>query len=237
MYIPKQYEVADLAKQIEVIEKNPFGILFTARRSNGGLLSYVWGGSSGDSELSASHLPFVFVEGKEGQKHKLIAHMAAKNDQIDHLEATENVLIVFQGPHSYVTPGWYPTKKKTHKMVPTWAYATVHVYGSPKIIRDKKWLLDQVTQLTDQEEDKRPEGPEYEEKWKVTDAPARWTDAKLNGVVGVEIEISHIQCKFKFDQELSKVDVEGVIHGFEHEVGGEHGANLANIARECYNSR
>ncbi|QLL34628.1 hypothetical protein HG536_0G04900 [Torulaspora globosa] len=239
MYIPKQYEVTDLAKQIEVIQKNPLGILFTARKSNSGLLSYVLGGSSDavDSELCATHLPFLFVEGKGGQKHKLIAHMAAKNGQIAHLEESGRVLIVFQGPHSYMSPSWCPTKKKTHKVVPGWYYATLHVYGTPKIIRDKKWLLDQVSQLSDQEEGKRPEGAEFEEKWKVTDAPERVIDAKLNGVVGVEIEISDMQCKFRFGQEMSKEDIEGVIHGFEHELGGEHGADLANIARECYSSR
>lgn len=237
MYTPEEYKVTDLAKQVGVIKENPLGILFTADRPNGGLLSYVVGNSSGESDLCATHLPFVFIEGTEGKKHRLIAHMAAKNGQIAHLERTSKVLIVFQGPQSYVSPSWYPTKKKTHKLVPTWAYATLHVYGSPKVIRDKQWLLDQVTRMSDQEEGKRPDGAEYEDKWKVSDAPERVIDAKLNGVVGLEIEISEMQCKFKFDQEMSKVDIEGVINGFEHEVGGQHGADLANITRQCYGSK
>lgn len=238
MYIPKQYEVTDREKQIAVIKENPLGILFTAVQPNGGLLSYIVGGSSKtvDPELCATHVPFVFVEGAD-QRNRLVAHIASKNEQVAHLETANNVLVIFQGPHSYVSPSWYPTKKKTHKLVPTWAYATVHVYGSPKIIRDKKWLLEQVTKLSDQEEGKRPQGEEYEKKWKVTDAPERVIDAKLNGVVGLEIEISSIQCKFKFDQEMCEEDIQGVIHGFEHEVGGEHGSKLASFTRDCYESK
>lgn len=238
MYIRKVYEVTELAKQAELIKKYPLGIVFSANPSpGGGLLGFMRAGSleEVDSELCATHVPFFFVEGKDGESHKLVAHLAANNQQGKQLEKVGKVLVVFQSVDSYTSPAWYPLKKKTHKYVPTWNFAAVHVYGTPKVIRnDKEWLLRQLNQITDQEEGKRPEGEGYEEKWKVSDAPEKYIDAKLKNIVGLEIEITAIQSKFKFGQDEVPTNVNGVLEGLEKEVGGEKGEEMCKLTRECY---
>lgn len=173
MYIPKHFKVTDLQRQLDIIKDYPLGTLFTSCPSSGGVLSFWKNGQNDrpDSELCATHIPFYFVESAEG-KHKLIAHLAAQNNQVEQLENVSNCLVTFQSTNSYVSPSWYPLKPKTHKYVPTWDFATVHVYGSPKIIReDKEWLLNMLNLITDQEEGKRPTGENFKEKWKVSDAP------------------------------------------------------------------
>lgn len=236
MYIPKNFEVQDLPRQVEIIRNYPLGTLFTASPPSKGLLN-IWSNDPvgrPDSELCVTHVPFCFVPGAEGSCGKLVAHLAVQNQQIEHLENQSKCLVVFQSVDSYISPSWYPLKKNTHKRVPTWDFAAVHVYGTPKIIRgDKKWLINLLNLLTDQEESKRPEGEQYEEKWKVSNAPESYIHGKLKGIVGLEIEITHIESKFKFDQDSAQVDVEGVIDNLEKEVGGEKGKEMAKFVKVC----
>ncbi|CAI4044509.1 hypothetical protein N7582_003094 [Saccharomyces uvarum] len=236
MYIPKKFEVQDLPRQVEIIHNYPLGTLFTASPPSKGILD-IWNNGltdRPDSELCVTHVPFSFVPGTGGSCGKLVAHLAVQNQQIEHLEKLSKCLVVFQSVDSYISPSWYPLKKKTHKHVPTWDFAAVHVYGTPRIIKgDKEWLIDLLNRLTDQEESKRPEGEQYEEKWKVSDAPESYIDAKLKGIVGLEIEITHIESKFKFDQDSAKIDVEGVIDNLEKEVGGEKGKEMAKLVKGC----
>lgn len=238
MYIPKAYEVTDLERQIQVIEQNPLGIVFTSHTPSLGqrILNYVTGSPSSavDSQLCATHVPFVYVPESKGEKHKLVAHLSIKNNQVQHLEQADKVLVVFQGPNSYISPSWYPLKKKTHKFVPTWSFAATHVYGVPRIIRDKEWLLEQVCLMTDQEENKRPEGDQYEDKWKVSDAPEKFVWAKLDGIVGLEVEITDVQGKFKFDQDGPKANVEGIIVNLEAEHGCPRGLEVAKATKDCH---
>ncbi|KAG0671432.1 hypothetical protein C6P45_000599 [Maudiozyma exigua] len=219
MYIPKNMEVTDFDKQLQVIKSHPLGILFNYAPPTGGIMRYLSGGAKPDAdavdgEMCATHLPFVFVEGEDGN-NKLTAHMAAKNQHIEMLEKNPNCMIVFQSFDSYVTPDWYPLKKKTHKFVPTWDFAAVHVYGKATIIRDKKWLLKQLNMLTDEQEGKRTDVKENEEKWKVSDAPEKYVDKRMDEIVGLEITIEHIQAKFKVQQDVSEINVNGVINGYK----------------------
>lgn len=241
MYIPPHFEVKDFVRQVEIIKKYPLGILFTSTGSaRSGLLGFLKDDvtSQPDSDMCASHIPFFFMESPEDGRHKLIAHLAIKNQQVEHLEKISKVLVVFQSYDSYISPSWYPLKKKTHKFVPTWNYAAVHVYGIPKIVRaDKKWLLNQLNKMTDQEEYKRPEGQGIEEKWKVSDAPEAFVDAKMSGIVGLEIEITDVQSKFKLDQNAVSVNIEGVIKNLEHEVGGKEGEELAKMTKDSYSEK
>ncbi|CAY81018.1 EC1118_1K5_1728p [Saccharomyces cerevisiae EC1118] len=211
MYIPKHFESMELSRY-KLSKKPPLGTLFSSKASRQGFFGWRTSSNKDDPDfgMCASHIPFVFVEFDNGE-HKLIAHLARKNKQVEMLERVQKCLVVFQSVDSYISPAWYPMKKKTHKFVPTWDFAAVHVYGTPRIIRDDKdWLINMLSTLTDQEEEKRPEGEMYEEKWSVSDAPDYYINAMLQNIVGLEISITHIQSKFKFDQNKSQINVEGI---------------------------
>ena len=223
MYIPKLFEVEDFESQAELIKEYPLGIIVSCNQ-----------GYFGSTSFKATHIPFVLKVDEETNKKYLIGHLAAKNDQIEQLEKASECFVIFQSCDSYITPAWYPTKKKTQKFVPTWDFAAVHVYGKPKILRGKEWKLGMLNHLTDQEEEKRPEGEQYEAKWKVSDAPDRYLDGMLKAIVGLEIDIDRIESKWKFDQNSSPVDAKGLINGLESEVGGEKGKKMAQMVKERY---
>jgi transcriptional regulator len=131
---------------------------------------------------------------------------------------------VFQGPHDYVTPSWYATKRETAKVVPTWNYATVHAWGRPRIVRDEAWLRQQIEDLTASRESSRAE------PWKVDDAPADFVSMQMRAIVGVEIPIRRIEGKWKMSQNRPRADREGVIAGFRE--AGEVGEVLAQLVQE-----
>ncbi|SCU79408.1 LAMI_0A08702g1_1 [Lachancea mirantina] len=238
MYIPSSFNVEDESEQIKLIRENPLGIIFNCGKGSSGNSSF-WNPLKGTraspsfSDLHATHVPFVFEENESG-KHKIKTHLAAKNHHVEILEESPQCLVVFQGPHSYISPSWYPLKKKTHKFVPTWNYSAVHVYGTAHVVKNKEALLEFLEQVTDQEEGKRPEGEAYEEKWKLSDAPAAYIDAKLKSIVLLEIEIDHMEGNFKYSQGDPKQNVEGIIENLETEVSGENGRKVASLIREHY---
>src|ERR1044071_9879011 len=79
----------------------------------------------------ATHLPFI-LEADEGPYGTLFGHMARANPQWRDFDASQPVLVIFQGPHTYVSPSWYEVALS----VPTWNYAAVHAYGTPRLITD-----------------------------------------------------------------------------------------------------
>ena len=211
MYIPKHFESMEPSRY-KTPKKPPLGTLFSSKASRQGFFGWRTSSNKDDPDfgMCASHIPFVFVEFDNGE-HKLIAHLVRKNKQVEMLERVQKCLVVFQSVDSYISPAWYPMKKRTHNFVPTWDFAAVHVYGTPRIIReDKDWLINMLSTLTDQEEEKRPEGEMYEEKWSVSDAPDSYINAMLQNIVRLKISITHIQSNFKFDQNKSQINVEGI---------------------------
>lgn len=117
--------------QFDLIRTHPLGLLI----------------SSGSGGLTANFVPFVVYEG-EGAGGVLRAHVARANPQWQELGATAECLVVFQGPQAYISPTWYATKAETHKVVPTWNYATVHAWGRPTVCEDPAWLRRQIGDLT-----------------------------------------------------------------------------------------
>ncbi|KAH3898974.1 uncharacterized protein SCODWIG_02028 [Saccharomycodes ludwigii] len=227
MYIPKSMEITDEQTQINFIKSYPFGVLFSYEAPS------MFNRKLDDQEMCATHLPFLFMEDKDGQ-HKLIAHIAAKNYHGEMLKKNKKCMVVFQGPNSYVSPAWYPEKKVTHKFVPTWDYTAVHVYGEAKIITDREKLLEIVAMISDQQESKRPEGDKYEPKWSISDAPEEYIKALLKNIVGLEIDISKIQAKFKLHQINSPMNVNGLIKGYEEELSNDLGKTMASLTKEYY---
>ena len=161
---------------------------------------------NGEDGPVANAIPFL-LDVSSSEKGRLLAHLARANPQWKLIEAGAPVLVVFQGEEAYVTPSWYATKAETGKVVPTWNYCMVQVRGPATVIHDPQWLRSQVEALTDRHEGERPA------PWKVSDAPERFTETQLRGIVGIEIAICDISGKWKVSQNRPAADIRGVAAG------------------------
>lgn len=189
MYQPPLHREDRLDVQHTLIETHPFGLLI----------------SSSEEGLTANGLPFIL---KRDQSHLglLKAHLARANGQWQGLDG-QQVLIVFQGPLSYISPSFYETKKETGKVVPTWNYAMVQARGVARVHHDPSWLNRQINELTNHQEAGRAD------PWAVNDAPEAYIQSQLRGIVGVEIPITAIEGKWKVSQNRTEPDRRGVAEG------------------------
>lgn len=157
--------------------------------------------------LSASHLPFLLAEDRQSMR----CHLARQNPQWQTLEG-QQVLVTFLGPHDYVSPSWYQSPG-----VPTWNYQAVHVYGKCRVFETPAELVELVEALSHYYESG------YETPWK-----PQYRDAMLKAIVGVEITIEEIQCKYKLSQNRPADDQRGVIDKLD-KLGSE---SLAHAMRK-----
>lgn len=152
-----------------------------------------------DDRLTGSHLPFLIA----ADHKRLWCHLARQNSQWQQLE-NQQVLVTFQGPHDYISPSWYRTAG-----VPTWNYQAVHVYGSCRVFDSAAELARVVDALSERYESG------FETPWK-----PQYREAMLKAIVGVEIQIDDIQCKYKLSQNRPTADQQGVTEKLE-ELGSE----------------
>jgi len=141
--------------------------------------------SNVNGRLFSTHIPFLLSD----DKTKLTGHMANQNPQHTELEGQET-LITLAGPHDYISPAWYSSPG-----VPTWNYQAVHIYGQCTLFRDADRLKELVDSLTYEYESAfdKPWVPEYKA-------------SILGAIVGIEISITEIQCKYKLSQNRSLQD-------------------------------
>jgi transcriptional regulator len=172
LYIPAHFRVDDPQALFELIERNAFGTLVTA----------------GASGLHVSHIPFL-PERDGGGRLRLLGHVARNNPHWQALEGAQHLLALFQGPHGYVSPGWY----QNHPSVPTWNYAVVHAHGHARLM-DEAELHDLVLRLSNTYEAGRPK------PWRAADLPAEYVSGMLKAIVGFEIEVERLEGKFKLSQ-------------------------------------
>ncbi|MBX3566898.1 MAG: FMN-binding negative transcriptional regulator [Rhizobiaceae bacterium] len=180
--------------------------------------------SNGPEGPVADLVPFLLDVPEHGAA-RLRAHVARANPHWRRIaEAPEMpVLVVFQGVDTYITPSWYETKRETGKVVPTWNYAIVQVRGRARVIEDAAWLGRQIRDLTAAHEAPRAE------PWQVEDAPARYIEVQMRGIVGIEIEVTEIAGKWKVSQNRSDTDRAGVAKGLEADIGAN--ADMAQLVR------
>ncbi|MFC3227621.1 FMN-binding negative transcriptional regulator [Marinibaculum pumilum] len=188
MYVPPQFRIDD---------RDAIQTALRAAR----LANLVTCGTDG---LMATPLPLLLDE-TEGAFGTLYGHVSRANPQWK-TDASE-AMAIFMGPDAYVTPSWYATKQETGKVVPTWNYIAVHAYGAIEFFDEADRLIDVVTRLTRLHEADRPE------PWAVTDAPARFIEAQLRGIVGVRMPIARIDAKSKMSQNRNEADRVGVATG------------------------
>jgi transcriptional regulator len=208
MYLPKHFEETRVEVLHELIATHPFAAL-VALTADG---------------LEANHIPFE-LDAEPAPFGTLRGHVARANPFWRELARGNEALVIFQGPHTYVSPSWYPSKKETGKVVPTWNYAVVHAYGTPRVIEDPVWLRGLVEKLTAHHEGGR------RHPWRVTDAPMEFIDKQLGAIVGVEISIGRLIGKWKVSQNRPARDRAGVVAGLLDE-GGDSAATMAAWVRQ-----
>ncbi|MFK7863531.1 MAG: FMN-binding negative transcriptional regulator [Pseudohongiellaceae bacterium] len=148
-----------------------------------------------ESKPSVTHTAFLF----EPRSMRLFLHLARANPQWQDLDNKE-ALLVANGPHGYISPSWYQDAG-----VPTWNYQAVHVHGKVTVFSDLERLATLVNGLTEFSERglEKPWQPDYPK-------------SMLRGIVGIEIAIDDIQCKFKLSQNRSRVDQERSVEKLKH---------------------
>lgn len=183
MYIPSVFAVDEPATLLALIEAYNFATLV----------------SSTPDDMVASHLPFLLARDR-GPKGALLAHLARANPHGAMLDNT-NALVIFNGPHGYVSPSWY----QQHPAVPTWNYAAVHVYGRARLIADDSQLRDLLNRLSERHEDGRAN------PWRMDSLPESYLAGMVKGIIGFEIEIERLEGKMKLSQNRGAADRRNVI--------------------------
>ena len=186
MYLPKHFVADDQDLLAQLIKEYPLATLV---------------GSLND-QLEVNHLPLML----SSDKKKLHGHIARMNPLMKIAQSSETaVTAIFHGPNAYVTPAWYPSKKESGKVVPTWNYAVVHAQGHIKLNEDSHWLRSHVSQMTNIHE------PIYQSNWKLDDAPEDYVQTMLKAIIGIEIEVESLVGKFKLSQNRPPEDYDAVV--------------------------
>jgi len=196
MYIPKHFEENEKKRIIALATEYAFATLVT---SNEGI-------------PMASHLPLMIDESK---KLLILGHMAKANEQWHHFKGNNEVLVIFQGPHAYISPSNYESPG-----VPTWNYASVHMYGVAETFGCESKLRRIIESLTNKYEKSQlaPWTPEY---------PAKM----LGAIIGFEIKVNRIEAKFKLSQNRTEGDRKNIIINLSKS-GGEFAKGVATLMGE-----
>jgi transcriptional regulator len=199
LYVPPHFREEDEAALLSLVEKNAFGTLVSA---------------SPEGRLHVSHIPFEIR--REGGALKLLGHLARNNPQWEALEGAREIVAIFEGPHAYVSPGWY----QVHPSVPTWNYAVVHAHGKARLM-DEAELHELVAELSAKYESGR------EKPWRMGDLPADYVHNMLKAIVGFELAVEKLDGKFKLSQNRP-ADHARVVAALE----AEGASDLAALMRE-----
>jgi transcriptional regulator len=188
MYLPAHFEESRPEVLHELMRSHPLGLLVT-QDANG---------------LQANAIPFM-LEPERGPLGTLVAHVARANPLWREARTDVESMVVFQGPQAYISPAWYPTKQETGKVVPTWNYVMVEARGRLRVIDDAAWVHQLVSRLTERHEATQAA------PWKVSDAPADYIASMQRAIVGIEIELSALQGKWKVSQNRNTAERGGVV--------------------------
>ena len=181
MYIPEYHRVEDRAVTLAFIKANPFAIII----------------STTDNGPFATHLPIL--AGEAGGNLRLRGHMAKANPHWKFINEDQDSLVIFHGPHAYISPSLYETRES----VPTWNYAAVHAYGRGTTISDEARLSKLLQELIAHFDSS------YAEQW--PSLSEQYRNRMLQHIVGFEITATRVETKFKLSQNRTRTDQESVI--------------------------
>jgi transcriptional regulator len=187
MYIPKHFELTDTKTMHDLMRQFSFATIVSVL----------------DGVPFATHMPVV-VRPELGAFGTLRTHIARANPQWESFSiqpgsSDPEILVIFQGDHTYISPTWY----ETHPSVPTWNYVTVHAYGRPRIVAEPERVRELLDELI--------RSYEGEQGWNSSGLSAKYMDGMMRGIVAFEIEITRLEGKMKLSQNRSEADRQGVV--------------------------
>lgn len=147
--------------------------------------------SSGGGKIHISHLPLIYKNASSGYG-KLLGHLDRNNPHCNYLDH-QPVQLIFNGPDTYISPSYYTTDQ-----LPTWNYIKIHMEGRCTIINSQEEVKRSMVEMTDRMEKN------------VSDYRIKMNDPKMeklvNYVVGLEIEITQWEGRFKLSQDKNNKD-------------------------------
>lgn len=187
MYTPPAYAETDIDVLHAFMRAHSFATLVTV----------------GAAGANATHLPFLLRE--DGGRGTLVTHLARANPQWRDLQNGAEGLVLFQGPHAFISPSWYDNQQT----FPTWNYTAVHVRGTPRLIEAPEAIRAVLTETVACYD--TPLGGE----WRFPDMPETLTAPRLKAIAALEIPIDGLEGKMKLNQDKSVADRVGVIRQLE----------------------
>lgn len=184
MYIPKHFTIDDETIIFDLIESFSFATLISQHKG----------------EPYATHLPLILNK----EERVLYGHFARANEQWKDAR-DQKLLVIFQGPHSYISPSWY----ETNKAVPTWNYVAIHVYGELEIIDDNNVIFKTLDDMV-----KKYERPESDYNLNIVEPS--YIEGMSKGIVPFKINISKIEAKAKLSQNHPVERQKLIIQQLEH---------------------
>ncbi len=193
MYIPQSFEENSIEKLHELINAHPLSVFVSIK----------------DGSPEVNHIPLLLSQ--SGASYGVLTGHIARANTLwkDHPQELE-VVAVFQGPETYISPSWYATKEETGKVVPTWNYITVHAKGRIRFIHEGAWLLKHLGEITAHNE------RSFSQPWNVSDAPVEYIDQLVKAIVGIEIQITSLQGKWKVSQNRPAQDRQSVVENLNN---------------------
>ena len=201
MYVPTHFAQPDVDALHALMRAYPLATLATL----------------GAQGLDANLVPLMWAD--DGTPHGVLrGHVARANPVWREAVPGTEALAIFHGPNAYISPSWYPSKRETGKVVPTWNYAIVQARGALRAIDDAAWLRELVEALTRTHEASMPQ------PWAVGDAPPDYIVRMLDAIVGIELTLTSLQGKWKTSQNQPAVNRAGVVDGLRRRDGVDDAA-------------
>ena len=185
MYTPKLYREEDRSRILSFMQENEFVTLIC---------------HDGQRPV-ASHLLVEVPE--EGERLLINGHMSRANPLWKTFESNPEVLVIFQGPHTYISPTWY-----NHVNVPTWNYQAIHVYGTPRLVTEYQETYQLLKRLIDRHEQSG--------HYKMESLPYDFVEKEIRGVMAFQIEVTRIEANYKLSQNRNDEDYWNIVTHLEN---------------------
>ncbi|CAM3958445.1 protease [Staphylococcus schweitzeri] len=202
MYIPNFFQIDDFKEIEQFVKSNSFGMIITEK----------------SGKPLATHLPLILQ--KKGDDYYISGHIAKGNPQWKTLNRNSNVLIIYQGPHAYVSSSWYEKEN-----VPTWNYQAIHLYGEATVLSEQETMNDLKTLLAKYEQ--------YRENPVLWDNLAESTRMQAKAIIGFKVKINKVEAAYKMSQNRNEQDYNNIIKKLEDEHNSSSNA-VADVMRDIH---